>query len=112
MEGKWDPRNAFDMIKYTASKGYHIDSYELGNELCGSGVGLRVDAEQYGKDMTVVKKIIKILYPDSASRPKLLGPGGFYDEEWFKTFLQASGPNVVDGLTHHIYNLGAGGNCY
>lgn len=30
MEGKWDPRNAYDLMKYTASKGYKIDSYELG----------------------------------------------------------------------------------
>lgn len=29
--GDWDPRNARDFIKYTASKGYKIDSYELGN---------------------------------------------------------------------------------
>lgn len=58
--------------------------------------------------MILLKKMIKKLYPDSATRPKLLGPGGFYDEEWFETFLQTSGPNVVDGLTHHTYNLGAG----
>ncbi|KAL0296861.1 UNVERIFIED_CONTAM: Heparanase-like protein 2 [Sesamum radiatum] len=36
------------------------------------------------------------------------GPAGFYDKQWFNTFLQTTGPNVVDGLTHHIYNLGAG----
>lgn len=30
MVGKWDPRNAYDLMKYTASKGYKIDSYELG----------------------------------------------------------------------------------
>lgn len=29
--GDWDPRNARDFIRYTASKGYKIDSYELGN---------------------------------------------------------------------------------
>lgn len=79
-----------------------------GNELCGSGVAAKVDAEAYGRDMILLKKMIKKLYPDSTTRPKLLGPGGFYDEEWFKTFLQTSGPNVVDGLTHHTYNLGAG----
>ncbi|KAH6769554.1 glucuronidase 2 [Perilla frutescens var. hirtella] len=108
MVGKWDHRNAYDLINYTVSKGYKIDSFELGNELCGSGVSVRVEAEPYGKDMILLKKMIKELYPDPATRPKLLGPGGFYDEQWFKTFLETSGPNVVDGLTHHIYNLGAG----
>jgi len=58
--------------------------------------------------MIVLKKMIEELYPDPATRPKVLGPAGFYDQKWFETFLQASGPNVVDGLTHHIYNLGAG----
>ncbi|KAL3731633.1 hypothetical protein ACJRO7_028506 [Eucalyptus globulus] len=106
--GDWDSQNARDLMSYTISKGYKIDSYELGNELCGSGVSGRVDADQYGKDMIVLKKMIEELYPDPATRPKVLGPAGFYDQKWFETFLQASGPNVVDGLTHHIYNLGAG----
>ncbi|KAH6763097.1 hypothetical protein C2S52_020530 [Perilla frutescens var. hirtella] len=108
MVGKWDPKNAYDLIKYTASKGYKIDSYELGNELCGSGVSARIEAEQYGKDIVVLKKLVQELHPDPATRPKVLGPAGFYDKQWFDTFLETSGPNVVDGLTHHIYNLGAG----
>ncbi|KAK6945859.1 Glycoside hydrolase, family 79 [Dillenia turbinata] len=106
--GDWDLRNARDLMNYTASKGYKIESYELGNELCGSGVSARIEAEQYGKDMISLKQLITEIYPDPDTRPKLLGPGGFYDEKWFKTFLQVSGPNVVDGLTHHIYNLGPG----
>lgn len=108
MVGEWNPKNAHDLIRYTASKGYKIDSYELGNELCGSGVAARIEAEQYGRDIVVLKKLVQELYPDHATRPKVLGPAGFYDKQWFDTFLQTSGPNVVDGLTHHIYNLGAG----
>ncbi|KAK2985238.1 hypothetical protein RJ640_015946 [Escallonia rubra] len=42
------------------------------------------------------------------TQPHVLGPAGFYDEKWFNTFFQVSGPGVVDGLTHHSYNLGAG----
>lgn len=30
MLGDWDSKNALDFMKYTASKGYKIDSYELG----------------------------------------------------------------------------------
>ncbi|XP_075495359.1 heparanase-like protein 2 [Primulina tabacum] len=106
--GGWNWRNAYDFMKYTAYKGYKIDSYELGNELCGSGVAGRIDAEQYGKDMIALKKLIKILYPNPTTEPKVLGPAGFYEKQWFDIFLKASGPNVVDGLTHHIYNLGPG----
>ncbi|GFY82356.1 glucuronidase 2 [Actinidia rufa] len=106
--GDWDPQNARDLMNYTVSRGYKIDSYELGNELCGSGVSARLDAVQYGKDLIALKELVKELYPNITTRPKVLGPAGFYDEKWFNDFLQATGPGVVDGLTHHIYNLGAG----
>ncbi|XP_050236239.1 heparanase-like protein 2 isoform X2 [Mercurialis annua] len=106
--GKWDSNNARDLIKYTISKGYNIDSYELGNELCGSGVSARVDPVDYGRDIVVLRKLVNQLYPDPNTRPAVLGPGGFYDQRWFDTFLMTIGPNVVDGVTHHIYNLGAG----
>lgn len=33
MVGKWDHRNAYDLMEYTASKGYKIDSYELGKRV-------------------------------------------------------------------------------
>lgn len=39
---------------------------------------------------------------------KILGPGGFFDQKWFAEFLATTGPNVVDAVTHHVYNLGAG----
>lgn len=79
-----------------------------GNELCGSGVSKRIEAEQYGRDIIVLKKLVQEMYPDPVTQPKVLGPAGFYDKKWFDAFLQTSGPHVVDGLTHHIYNLGAG----
>ncbi|KAJ0039268.1 hypothetical protein Pint_23534 [Pistacia integerrima] len=107
-EGDWHSENARDLMKYTITKGYNIESYELGNELCGSGVGARVAAEQYAKDIVVLKNLVKELYPNATTQPKVLGPAGFYDKKWFQIFLEQSGQDVVDGLTHHIYNLGAG----
>ncbi|XP_020216704.1 heparanase-like protein 2 [Cajanus cajan] len=106
--GNWDPTNAISLMEYTMSKGYKIDSYELGNELCSGGVGARVDSVQYAKDITKLKRAVNLLYPNENTRPKVLGPGGFYDKNWFDSFLQNVEPGVVDGITHHIYNLGAG----
>ncbi|EXB65076.1 Heparanase-like protein 2 [Morus notabilis] len=106
--GAWDPQNARELMKYTIANGYKIDSYELGNELCGYGVSAKLDSVQYGKDIIVLKNLVKDLYPDSSTRPKVLGPAGFYEEKWFTTFLETIGPEVIDGVTHHIYNLGSG----
>ncbi|KAK7407412.1 hypothetical protein VNO78_09315 [Psophocarpus tetragonolobus] len=107
-EGNWDPTNAISLMEYTVSKGYKIDSYELGNELCSGGVSARIDSVQYAKDITKLRHTINLLYPNANTRPKLLGPAGFYGKEWFKSFLQNVGQDVIDGVTHHIYNLGAG----
>ncbi|CAN0896467.1 Heparanase-like protein 2 [Linum grandiflorum] len=110
MVGDWDPTNARDFMNYTVQKGYKIDAYELGNELCGDGVDAKIDPEQYAKDTKQLRKILNELYPDSNSRPQVLAPGGFFFKEWFKTYLHACGPNVIDGVTHHVYNLGTGGD--
>ncbi|KAK7275555.1 hypothetical protein RIF29_16674 [Crotalaria pallida] len=107
-KGNWNPINALSLMMYTVSKGYNVDSYELGNELCSEGVSARVDSVQYAKDMTTLRLIVNRLYPDASTRPKVLGPAGFYGKEWFDSFLQHTGPGVLDGVTHHIYNLGAG----
>lgn len=87
----------------------YISNYAhlLGNELSGSGIGASVGAEQYGKDLVELQKIVDRLYENS-TKPLVLAPGGFYDKKWFAQLLDVSGPNVVKGMTHHIYNLGAG----
>lgn len=82
----------------------------IGNELSGSGVGASVAAEQYGKDLVELQTIINELYGDS-SKPLVVAPGGFYDQKWFAQLLDVSGPNVLNAMTHHIYNLGAGESC-
>ncbi|KAM7473885.1 hypothetical protein LguiB_021128 [Lonicera macranthoides] len=56
------------------------------NELCGGGVSARIEAEQYGKDMITLKTLVKELYVNSNSQPKVLGLAGFNDEKWFNTF--------------------------
>ncbi|KAJ0982038.1 hypothetical protein J5N97_010293 [Dioscorea zingiberensis] len=109
--GDWDPTNAHDLINYTLSKGYKVESWELGNELSAEGVSGRVEGTQYGKDMIVLKKIINKLYKEynkTSEKPKLMAPGGFFNAKWFADMFKASGPGVVDVATHHNYHLGAG----
>ncbi|VVB13642.1 unnamed protein product [Arabis nemorensis] len=107
--GAWNHINTQDFINYTVSKGYSIDSWEFGNELSGSGVGASVSAELYGKDLIVLKDVINKVYRDSRlTKPSLVAPGGFYEQQWYTKLLQISGPGVVNIVTHHIYNLGSG----
>ncbi|KFK32018.1 hypothetical protein AALP_AA6G189500 [Arabis alpina] len=106
--GDWNAKKSYDLMKYSIKKGHKIDSYELGNELCSSGVSARVEVKQYAKDIKKLKRVVKKLYQDEKTQPKVLGSAGFYDERWFIEFLLHSGPEVLDGLIHHIYNLGAG----
>lgn len=82
--------------------------FVLGNELSGNGIGAHVHADQYGKDLVNLRRIINELYKGSQSKPSLVAPGGFYDEEWFVKLLQTSGFGVIDVMSHHMYNLGAG----
>ncbi|KAL0911478.1 hypothetical protein M5K25_019622 [Dendrobium thyrsiflorum] len=108
-QGAWNSSNARDFIEYTISKGYPVDSWEFGNELSGRGVLARVDAEQYGKDLISLKAILDELYRKSRSKPLLVAPGGFFDnQQWYAKLLEVSGPSVLNAMSHHVYNLGPG----
>ncbi|KAL0926830.1 hypothetical protein M5K25_003081 [Dendrobium thyrsiflorum] len=108
-QGAWNSSNARDFMEYTISKGYPVDSWEFGNELSGSGVSARVGAQQYGEDLIVLKAIIDDLYNKSRPKPLIVAPGGFFDnQQWFVQLLEVSGAGVLDAMSHHVYNLGAG----
>ncbi|CAH1422440.1 unnamed protein product [Lactuca virosa] len=106
--GDWNYNNARDFIKYTVSKGYQIDSWEFGNELSGKGIGAMVDAEQYASDVIELRGIIDNSYTKFQPKPLLVAPGGFFDKQWFSKLLQVSGSEIVNVMTHHMYNLGPG----
>ncbi|RWR77244.1 heparanase-like protein 2 [Cinnamomum micranthum f. kanehirae] len=96
------------LLEYTISKGYKIEGWEFGNELCGGGVAAKVNATQYAADMGNLKLVLVELFQYPSSLPKLSGPSGFFDREWFADFVQGIYPDWLDIVSHHIYNLGPG----
>lgn len=106
--GPWDSSNARSLIDFTVQQGIQIDAWELGNELSGSGVGTSVSAQQYAQDMSELRLIIDTVYEGSTRSPLLIAPDGFFDRQWISTFINASGPGVLDVVTSHVYNLGPG----
>ncbi|PON68547.1 Glycoside hydrolase [Parasponia andersonii] len=105
--GAWDYSNAESLIRYTVSKNYPIYGWELGNELSGNGVGTRVTADQYSSDTIALQNVVHNIYQGSDSKPLIIAPGGFFDANWFKEFLNKTSKSL-DVVTHHIYNLGPG----
>ncbi|XP_057422453.1 heparanase-like protein 3 [Lotus japonicus] len=105
--GPWNYNNAESFISYTARKKYTIHGWELGNELCGNGIGTSVTASQYASDIAALRNIVQNVYREIKPKPLVIAPGGFFDANWFKEFLSHSG-KTFDVATHHIYNLGAG----
>ncbi|KAK8584351.1 hypothetical protein V6N12_068595 [Hibiscus sabdariffa] len=103
---RWDQLNTF--FNHTGAQLTFGLNALFGRNESQTEKGARVDAKQYGKDVIVLKNLVKELYADPGTRPKVLGPGGFYGEKWFNTFLEVSEQGIVDGVTHHIYNLGPG----
>ncbi|GAV60542.1 Glyco_hydro_79n domain-containing protein [Cephalotus follicularis] len=105
--GAWNFSNAEALIRYTVNKGYIIYGWELGNELSGNGVGANIAADQYASDANSLQNLVQTIYSGFATKPLVIAPGGFFDANWFKEFINKS-PNSLQVVTHHIYNLGPG----
>ncbi|KAK1400063.1 Heparanase-like protein 3 [Heracleum sosnowskyi] len=104
--GKWDSTNAESFIQYTVKKNYKIQGWEFGNELSGTGVGVRVAADQYSADTISLINLVQDIYKGEEFQPQIIAPGGFFDANWFKEFVSKT--PKLNAVTHHIYNLGAG----
>ncbi|XP_027332714.1 heparanase-like protein 3 [Abrus precatorius] len=105
--GPWNYTNAESLIRYTVGKKYTIHGWELGNELCGNGIGASVTADQYVSDVAALRNIIQNAYRGIEPKPLVIAPGGFFDSNWFGEFVTKSGKSA-NVVSHHIYNLGPG----
>nr|KJB27356.1 hypothetical protein B456_004G293000 [Gossypium raimondii] len=105
--GAWNSSNAESLIRYTVNKGYSIHGWELGNELCGTGVGAKVAPDQYASDVKSLENIVQNIYRGFEVKPLVIAPGGFIDTNWFAQFIQRT-PKSLQVVTQHIYNLGPG----
>lgn len=105
--GNWDFSNAESFIRYTVENGYIIHGWELGNELSGRGVGVRVASGQYAYDTSKLHDKVEEIYKGVGYKPSIIAPGGFFDATWFRDFISRANRSL-DVATHHIYNLGPG----
>lgn len=98
--------NSEEMLKAPTLLIREYPQFFSGNELCGTGVGVRVAAAQYSSDTISFVSLVQDIYKGVEFQPLIIAPGGFFDANWFKEYVSKTPKlNVV---THHIYNLGAG----
>lgn len=81
--------------------------YLSGNELSGKGIGASLTTKQYASDLKTLESLVNDVYSGSEVKPLIMAPGGFFDESWFKDFVDRANGNV-QVVTHRIYNLGLG----
>ncbi|BBN16019.1 hypothetical protein MPTK1_7g02860 [Marchantia polymorpha subsp. ruderalis] len=108
--GPWDPRNTYDLIKYTRDKGYPVFAWECGNELLGYAIEKVINPYLYAEDVMKLDAIVDELYKDSPTKPLVIAPDSIYfiNQTELPDFLQAAGAGRVDVVTNHYYNLGGG----
>ena len=111
-DGAWLGDNAGELIEYTARAGYPVDVWELGNELnlfwYHYGLGNRVSAAQYARDLERLRAILDQHMPrariggqGAAFWPIVGEPAGLLFG-FTPAYLRAAG-EVVDLVNWHYY---------
>ncbi|XP_033731055.1 heparanase-like isoform X1 [Pecten maximus] len=106
-DGHWDSDNAKLLLKYTASKGYRLAGWELGNEPDDfHGYGFDISPTQLAKDYSTMKNLLKML-PDYENF-QIMGPSvtqllHVRSQIYFSDFLQNGAGKIVTAPTFHHY---------
>ena len=75
----WNSTNAEAMVRYLAARGQPF-AYELGNEENAHWPVRGLSPEQEAQSFAKLSQIIKQVYPDATTRPKLIGPDADYQD--------------------------------
>jgi len=108
---RWDPTGARRVMQRAIERNFTFYGFELGNE---ENPGH--DAESEALDFQILHKLLVEMYPDLATRPKIMGPDphGFHDDNSTRAtmaldFLRDFVTNTtklgvpVAAITHHEY---------
>lgn len=106
----WTPDNAQTLLSYTASKGYPVALWELGNEVDAypltQGLSFKITPQQFARDVTAARTLIaattpgvQLGAPSSAYWPALGEVIPFYP-----AFMDAGGGSL-DVVTWHYYPM-------
>lgn len=94
----WDPNNARDFLQYSQAQGIAPAFFEFGNELSPF-----VAWQQYAKDVLVLRGLLDSVWPDAATRPKLVTNDANPDSAYLQNLLTAT-KGAVDVATWHLYS--------
>ena len=93
----WDPTNTRDFLLYSKAQGITPYAFEFGNELTPF-----VAWQQYSQDVLALRKLLNSIWPDAATRPKLVTNDANPDAKYLENLLNAT-RGAVDVATWHLY---------
>eukprot|EP00656_Telonema_subtile_P047492 TRINITY_DN5459_c0_g1_i2.p1 TRINITY_DN5459_c0_g1~~TRINITY_DN5459_c0_g1_i2.p1 ORF type:complete len:385 (+),score=75.93 TRINITY_DN5459_c0_g1_i2:28-1182(+) len=99
-----DSSHSTAMIRYILDQRQQIWGFELGNEVNNRHIKCGIQAAQQARAFKVFEGELAQLYPDSSTRPKLVGPdvGYLASEEWLGDFL--TNFSNLHAVTYHVYS--------
>ena len=100
----WDATAAVAMIKHIRKEKQAMWGFELGNEVNNRAKSCGMEAGHQAAAFKALATELAVLYPDDATRPKLLGPDvGYLDSEnWLGEFL--GNFSQLHAVTYHVYS--------
>ncbi|XP_065843791.1 uncharacterized protein [Oscarella lobularis] len=93
----FDSTNTQALLEYTAKNKLPVYGFEFGNELQS-----KIDPSYMADDYITIRQMINELWPDSSTRPWLIGPDENPNEDFLKKLLQKAG-YAMNASTYHIY---------